>query len=183
MAVQGRAALVTPLGPLSWAAALSQCQPTQLASPGLVGQACAMSGDAENSTVAARTIGRPFARGASGNPGGRSRTARDIQELARVHGPAAIATLAQALKSRNERVRVAAAAILLDRAYGKPVQAITTDPATASTMLHLLAARAVSNELVAALDQRERTINGHAEPSNCSSSPPVIDLSAPPPTE
>jgi hypothetical protein len=139
--------------------------------------------DADISAPVAHTIGRPFQRGVSPNPGGRSKVARDIQALAQQHGPAAISTLAQALKSRNERVRVAAAAILLDRAYGKPVQAITTDPATASTMLHLLAARAVSNELVAALDQRERTINGHAEPSNGRSSPPVIDLSAPPPTE
>jgi hypothetical protein len=183
MAVQGRAALVTPLGPLSWAAALSQCQPTQLASPGLVGQACAMSGDAENSTVAARTIGRPFAKGASGNPGGRSRTARDIQELARVHGPAAIATLAQALKSRNERVRVAAAAILLDRAYGKPVQAITTDPATSAVGMHLLAAKLVSQEILVRMEHNQPppVIDATAEKPN--GKVPVDLLSAPLPTE
>jgi hypothetical protein len=105
-----------------------------------------MSEDAENSTVAAHTIGRPFARGASGNPGGRSRTARDIQTLAQRHGPEAIETLAQALKSRNERVRVAAAAILLDRAYGKPAQAITTDPATNAVGLHLVSAQLIQRQ-------------------------------------
>jgi hypothetical protein len=70
---------------------------------------------AENSAPAApRIIGRPFAKGTTGNAGGRSKVARDIQALAQEHGPAAIATLAKALKSRNERVRVAAAAILLE---------------------------------------------------------------------
>jgi hypothetical protein len=110
--------------------------------------------DADISAPVARTIGRPFQRGVSPNPGGRSKVARDIQELAREHGPAAISTLAQALKSRNERVRVAAAAILLDRAYGKPVQAIAADPATSPIALHLIAAQLISAQL---LEQRPQT--------------------------
>jgi len=57
--------------------------------------------------------GHGFRPGRSGNPGGRSKTQVDIQALAQRHGPEAIQTLAAALKSRNERVRVAAAAILL----------------------------------------------------------------------
>jgi hypothetical protein len=126
---------------------------------------------AENSTGAARAIGRPFARGASGNPGGRSRAARDIQELAREHGPAAIATLAAALKSRSERVRVAAAAILLDRGYGRAPQTIVTEGQTPLGLLHLAAATRVSHELQVQLGAKSAT--APAEPQLN-----VIDLTA-----
>src|SRR6516165_2753266 len=101
-----------------------------------------MSEDAESSEPVARTIGKPFVKGVSPNPGGRSKVARDIQALAQEHGPAAIATLVEALKSRNERVRVAAAAILLDRGYGRAPQAITGADGNPVTLLHLFATRA-----------------------------------------
>jgi hypothetical protein len=129
--------------------------------------------------------GHGFRPGRSGNPGGRSKTQVDIQTLAQRHGPEAIETLAQALKSRNERVRVAAAAILLDRAYGKPPQAITTDPATSPIALHLLAANAISAQLIDTLEQRTAAINGqHAEPPNGQADGTIIDiLSLPSPLE
>ena len=56
--------------------------------------------------------------GRSGNPGGRPAVARNIQELARQHGPDAIAALVAALGSPRERV--AAATVLLDRGFGRP---------------------------------------------------------------
>jgi hypothetical protein len=77
---------------------------------------------AENSQVTAnchrRGRGRPFARGVSGNPGGRPKAVHDIQELARQHTPEAIAALVAALNSPRERVSAATA--LLDRAWGRP---------------------------------------------------------------
>jgi hypothetical protein len=83
--------------------------------------------------------------------GGRTSTSwkpgRDIQTLAQQHGPAAIATLAAALKSRNERVRVAAAAILLDRGYGRAPQNLTLEGGDDHWAQHLLAARLVAQEL------------------------------------
>jgi hypothetical protein len=85
--------------------------------------------------------------GRSGNPGGRSKTQVDIQALARQHGPAAIAALAQALKSRNERVRVAAAAILLDRGYGRAPQALTIEGEQSSVHLHWIAAKEIASSL------------------------------------
>ena len=107
-------------------------------------------------------------------------TAIDIQTLARRHGPEAIETLAQALKSRNERVRVAAASILLDRAYGKAMQPIAADPATSAIGLHLLAAQHVSAEIIAAME-RHATTNG---PSDGRADGMIVDiLSHPPPLE
>jgi hypothetical protein len=69
-----------------------------------------------------RTSFRP---GMSGNPGGRPKAALDMQELARAHTPDAIAALVAALA--NPRERVSAAVALLDRGWGKPVQALAGD--------------------------------------------------------
>jgi hypothetical protein len=74
---------------------------------------------------------------------------RDIQALAQAHGPAAIATLAAALKSRNERIRIAAAGLLLDRGYGRAPQNLSLDGGADYLGLHLLAARSVAAELSA----------------------------------
>jgi hypothetical protein len=132
--------------------------------------------DADISAPVAHTIGRPFQRGVSPNPGGRSKVARDIQALAQQHGPAAISALAQALKSRNERVRVAAAAILLDRGYGRAPQTIATEGQTPLILLHLAAARALSTELQVELGARPPVASAEVQP--------VVDLMAlPPPLE
>jgi hypothetical protein len=48
-----------------------------------------------------------------------------VVELARVHTPGAIAALADALK--NPRERVAAATVLLDRAWGRAPQVVVGD--------------------------------------------------------
>jgi hypothetical protein len=68
--------------------------------------------------------GRPFQRGESGNPGGRPRVAAEVQEFARQHGPEGIARLITLMRSDNEPVALRAAEALLDRAYGRPPQAI-----------------------------------------------------------
>jgi hypothetical protein len=49
----------------------------------------------------------------------------DVQELARAHTEAAIQTLVECL--RDPRLRVQAAALLLDRAWGKASQVIAGD--------------------------------------------------------
>lgn len=67
----------------------------------------------------------PFQPGQSGNPAGRRREDSSLREMARAHTEAAINTLVEALK--NERNCVAAAQALLDRGWGKPVQAISND--------------------------------------------------------
>src|SRR4051812_37020165 len=69
---------------------------------------------------------RLFEPGQSGNPGGRPKALKEIQGLARSHAPAALDLLVQIAKSgQSEQARVAAANAILDRAIGKPAQAIT----------------------------------------------------------
>jgi hypothetical protein len=64
-----------------------------------------------------------FAKGQSGNPGGRPQSGY-IKGLARAYTKEALETLAAALKAENESTRVAAANSLLDRGWGKPAQAV-----------------------------------------------------------
>ena len=73
-----------------------------------------------------RTRGRPFAKGQSGNPGGRPKELRDIIELARSHGHHAIETLAKIMTNPKAppAARVAAANAILDRGFGKPLQGV-----------------------------------------------------------
>jgi hypothetical protein len=75
-----------------------------------------------------------FRKGQGGNPGGRPKVLGEVQELARQHAPTVIVELARlALKAKSETARIAAIRELLDRAYGRPRQAVevsvpTDDP-------------------------------------------------------
>lgn len=68
----------------------------------------------------------PFTKGQSGNPGGRPKALRDVQELARKATPAAIKTLTTIAQGEKfpAAARVSAATALLDRAWGKPCQPV-----------------------------------------------------------
>jgi uncharacterized protein DUF5681 len=69
--------------------------------------------------------GRPFAKGQSGNPGGKPKELKELQLEARRLTPKALATLAEVCKSgRPDAARVAAAIAILDRAFGKPALAL-----------------------------------------------------------
>jgi hypothetical protein len=68
----------------------------------------------------------PFVKGKSGNPGGKPKELKGIQELARVHAPTAIETLARIARTgKSESARVGAATALLDRGYGRPPQFVS----------------------------------------------------------
>jgi hypothetical protein len=64
-------------------------------------------------------------KGQSGNPGGRPRIMRDVQALARQYSGQAVRTLGELMRSEATPpgVRVRAAELLLDRAWGRPLQA------------------------------------------------------------
>jgi hypothetical protein len=74
-----------------------------------------------------RGAGRPFQKGVSGNPGGRSKALRDVEAAAREHTPTAIKTLADICgdAALPPSARVSAAIALLDRGHGKPAQTIS----------------------------------------------------------
>jgi hypothetical protein len=75
--------------------------------------------------MAGRTASGRFAKGASGNEGGRPRVVKPLQDLARTHTAMAIRVLAHvARKGKNESARIMAASMLLDRGFGKPPQAV-----------------------------------------------------------
>lgn len=68
---------------------------------------------------------KPFEKGKSGNPSGRPKKAHDITAIARDNSIAAIEKLAKLMKSDDDRVALAAANAILDRAVGKPQQNMT----------------------------------------------------------
>lgn len=69
-----------------------------------------------------KAVSTSFKPGQSGNPSGRPKILKNLQELARELTPKAIAALEAALA--NPRERVAAATVILDRGYGKAPQRI-----------------------------------------------------------
>ena len=73
------------------------------------------------------TIGKPFKKGESGNPGGRPKVIAEVKELARAHTGEAIETLVSIMTNPKSApaARVSAANALLDRGYGKPPQHIS----------------------------------------------------------
>jgi hypothetical protein len=68
----------------------------------------------------------PFVKGQSGNPGGKPKEIKNVIEMARTHTPAAINTLAEIVSDGEapSAARVAAANVLLERAWGKPIQPV-----------------------------------------------------------
>ena len=72
---------------------------------------------------------RRFQKGQSGNPGGRPKIPRDVKEAARAMSIEALDTLGEIMRDPKQTgaARVAAANSILDRAWGKATQHITTE--------------------------------------------------------
>jgi hypothetical protein len=153
-----------------------------------------MAGMSQNTQVARKLPSTAWKPGKSANPGGRRREEATVRELAMSYAPAAIHQLAKLAglavdengrpiaPARNENSRIAALNSLLDRAIGRPRQDLAVEGDGSSLLLlHMDAARAVSAEIIERMERR--TINGQAESGNGSTSPQVVDLSAPSPLE
>ena len=72
----------------------------------------------------------------SGNPGGRPRVLAEIRTLARTYTEPAVLALVEIMQhGRNESARVAAAQAVLDRGWGRPVQALEHSGPEGSALL------------------------------------------------
>ena len=101
-----------------------------------------------------------FAKGQSGNPAGRpKRHIGDLSREARQYAHLAVSTLVQICRKGMERNRLTAARELLDRGYGRPVQAL--DLISAGKKLSELTA----DELAAFEARLMTAAAGDAEPS------------------
>lgn len=69
--------------------------------------------------------GKPFAKGQSGNPAGRPKEAAEVKDYARQFQTEAIDRLVHWMRSDSPKASSAAAMAILDRAVGKPAQAVT----------------------------------------------------------
>lgn len=68
-----------------------------------------------------------FVPGRSGNPGGRPKTIEEMQLKAREHTGEAFDALVQILRAGEPIERIQAAKIILERAWGKPLQPLITE--------------------------------------------------------
>jgi hypothetical protein len=68
-----------------------------------------------------------FLPGASPNPSGRPKGAGEIRELAKQYVPDALAKIASLVRSDDEKVALAASQEILNRVFGRPVQAVEAE--------------------------------------------------------
>lgn len=89
--------------------------------------------------LARKARGRPFPKGVSGNPGGRVKKTEEEELLVtacRKKSPEALAVVEELMRSSsNDRVRLAAAQFIIERAWGKAPERYEVTGAIASTAL------------------------------------------------
>jgi hypothetical protein len=75
----------------------------------------------------------------------------DISALARSYGKEALLRTVQAMRNEDDKIAVPAAIELMNRGYGKPRITIESDGAPTLSLLHLIAAKDVSERVAAIL--------------------------------
>lgn len=96
-----------------------------------------------------------WAKGQSGNPGGRPKVLAEVRDLARRYAPVAIAELGRlAVKAKSETARVAAIKELLDRGYGRAGE-VADDVGEIEHLRHEI--------VVTFVDPADRHLNGGSE--------------------
>lgn len=79
-----------------------------------------MAESSEGTVKKKRGTGKPFAKGRSGNPGGRPKANPEAKEILKAATPDAARKLVELLGSRTEKIALAAATEILDRTMGRP---------------------------------------------------------------
>jgi hypothetical protein len=100
-----------------------------------------------------------FAKGSSGNPGGRPRSLASVMQEARKHTQPALATLVKLMKTaKSESVKLGAAEAILSRGWGRPIQAFQVDGRFLTKKLGEL-----TPEEIQALEERINLIEDHRQ--------------------
>ncbi|PDS75447.1 hypothetical protein [Rhizobium sp. L43] len=75
-----------------------------------------------------KVVGKPFAKGQSGNLNGRPAIPPEVKEAAKAHTLLAIETLVDVMKNgKNEASRVNSAVAMLNRGWGAPTQQVDVE--------------------------------------------------------
>ncbi len=99
--------------------------------------------------------------GFSGNPIGRPKIVGEIRELAAAKAPRAFERVCELVESADPRIALAAAQEILNRAYGRPVQAVESEVRKIDiSALYLDATKRVNEEARAA--EQAKVIEGNA---------------------
>ena len=86
-----------------------------------------------------RVAGGRYAKGVSGNPGGRAAMPAHIKEMLGRLTPRAVEIMRDTLESEDEKLRFMAAQEILNRSLGKPQQAVALDVRTNAADAHVAA--------------------------------------------
>src|SRR5262245_38079790 len=120
--------------------------------------------------MAYRTDKGRFARGVSGNPGGRPKLPAEMREIFQSRGLEAAEILVKHLRASDPRVSVGEAREILDRAYGKPTQQINVDREERIKLIAVVPEKAATTEEWLKLVGEQRVIDH--QPTDLDGTPP-----------
>ena len=87
-----------------------------------------------------------FQPGQSGNPDGRPKKDKWLTELAQAYGPEALDTLVQHMRSEKPEVAIKAAALLIERGFGKARQSVEMTGADGEPLLSGITVKLIKPE-------------------------------------